>query len=266
MNVSELLAKYQKLGIEDVMDYERFNLISIDHYSTKIEGSTLTEVEAQVLIEEGLTPLGKPLGDSLMVSDHHAALLYTLENAKQKKSLTITLLQAINALVLKSTGKIYANVLGTIDTRTGDFRNGNVSAGVSYFPNYDKAESMTTALVKKINDAIKGGSSMQELLELSFDAHFNLVSIHPWFDGNGRTSRLLMNYIQAYYGLPLAIVRSENKVAYIEALVETRKEENIQIFRDFMYGEYAVMLQNEIEKFEQMNKPDRGRGGYTFLF
>ena len=57
--------------------------------------------------------------------------------------------------------------------------------------------------------------SLAEQLNLAFDAHFNLVGIHPYYDGNGRTSRLLMNYIQAYYGQPLAIVRSENKALYI---------------------------------------------------
>jgi Fic family protein len=51
---------------------------------------------------------------------------------------------------------------------------------------------------------------MQQL-ELSFAAHFNHVTIHPFYDSNGRTSRLLMNFIQQFSSLPLAIVFKEDK-------------------------------------------------------
>jgi Fic family protein len=265
MELIELIKKYNDLGIADVIDHDRFKLISIDHHSTRLEGSTLTEVETQVLINEGRTPNGKPLEESLMVTDHHAALLFTLDNARAKKSLTVGLLQQINAAVMRNTGKVYNTMLGTVDSRTGAFRKGNVTAGVSYFPNFDKVERLTGDLVKKLNDSMKSSLSVTEQLNLSFDAHFSLVSIHPYYDGNGRTSRLLMNYIQAYYALPLAIVHNENKAAYIQALVDTREQENIQVFRDFMAGEYAALLQQEINKFEEMKRPSKGQG-FTFLF
>ena len=265
MDLIKLIAQYNELGIAGVIDHERFNMIAIDHHSTRIEGSTLTEIETQVLINEGRTPNGKPLEESLMVTDHHAALVFTLKNAKAKKELSISLLKQINALVMKNTGKVYNTMLGTVDSSTGAFRKGNVTAGVSYFPNFDKVERLTNNLVKKLVAAMKGNLSVQEQLNLSFDAHFNLVSIHPYYDGNGRTSRLLMNFIQAYYGLPLAIVQSENKAAYIQALVDTREQENIQIFRDFMNGEYASLLGEEIRKFTDMKNPSKG-SGFTFLF
>jgi Fic family protein len=265
MEVVKLIKKYNDLGIANVIDHDRFNLISIDHHSTRIEGSTLTEVETQVLINEGRTPNGKPLEESLMVTDHHAALLFTIENAKAKKALSVSLLQEINALAMKNTGKVYNTMLDTVDSKTGAFRKGNVTTGVSYFPNFDKVERLTKELVKKLNQAMISSLSIAEQINLSFDAHFSLVSIHPYYDGNGRTSRLLMNYIQAYYTLPLAIVRSENKAAYIQALIDTRRQENIEIFREFMIGEYTFLLNQEIEKFEEMKKPSKGHG-FTFLF
>ncbi|UOE48539.1 Fic family protein [Mucilaginibacter sp. SMC90] len=265
MEILSLIEKYNELGIADVIDHDRFNLISIDHHSTRIEGSTLTEVETQVLINEGRTPNGKPLEDSLMVTDHHAALLFTIANAKEKKPLSVSLLKNINALVMKNTGKVYNTMLGTINSRTGAFRKGNVTAGISYFPNFDKVERLTNDLLTKLHESMTSPLSIAEQLNLSFDAHFNLVSIHPYYDGNGRTSRLLMNYIQAWYNLPLAIVRSENKAAYIQALIDTRQQENIKIFREFMNGEYAFSLNQEIEKFEEMKRPSKGKG-FTFLF
>lgn len=148
MELVNLIKKYNDLQISEVIDHDRFNLIAIDHHSTRIEGSTLTEVETQVLINEGRTPNGKPLEESLMVTDHHAALLFTIENAKAKRTLSIALLQEINALVMRNTGKVYNTMLGTVDSRTGAFRKGNVTAGVSYFPNFDKVERLTTDLIK----------------------------------------------------------------------------------------------------------------------
>ncbi|MEM7108446.1 MAG: Fic family protein [Bacteroidota bacterium] len=65
----------------------------------------------------------------------------------------------------------------------------------------------------------------REQIKLSYSAHFHLVSIHPHYDGNGRTSRLLMNKIQKRYNLPLAIVHEEERQDYFVALEETRKKD-----------------------------------------
>lgn len=265
MNIPTLIKKYKSLGIDDVIDHEKFNLISIVHHSTKIEGSTLTEVETQVLINEGLTPKGKPLQDSLMVTDHYNALLFTLSSAKEKKVITSGFVQQINALVVKHTGKIYNTVFGSIDASTGAFRKGNVSAGATYFPNYDEVELLTGELVKTISERLRKTNSVADQINLSFDFHFNLVSIHPFYDGNGRTSRLLMNYIQAYFELPLAIVRSDSKAEYIQSLVDSREKNDINIFREFMAAEYAAHLKNEIEKFEEIDQPKKGKG-FNLMF
>src|ERR1700744_5512713 len=229
-DISILLSRYKALNLQDVLDHERFNEYAIVHHSSSIEGSTLTEVETRLLLEEDITPKGKPLMHSLMVKDHYAALRHVLEAAGAKKAITIELIQHINALVVKNTGSVYNTVFGEIDASKGMFRKGNVSAGGSYFPNYDKVIPYTTELVKRLDENLPNVKGDEEQLKLSFSAHFDLVSIHPFYDGNGRTSRLLMNYIQAYYGLPLAIVQSATKAEYIQALIDTRKQEDMQIF------------------------------------
>lgn len=263
--MESLILKYKCLGITDVLHYEKFNLISISHHSTKIEGSTLTELETQILLDNGLTPKGKPINDTLMVTDHFKALHFIIDKAKNQVSITTDLVKEINSYVMKSTGGIYNTILGEVDASKGMFRKGNVTAGVSYFPNYDKVERLTNELTKFINAKMSDNLTIDEKLYLSFDAHFNLVSIHPFYDGNGRTSRLLMNYIQAFYDLPLAIVNSEDKQEYIQALIDTRKEDNIQIFRDFMRNQYERYLLNEIKKFEDGFSSNSNKG-FSFLF
>ena len=253
MNISELINKYQSLGINSTIDFDKFNHISLVHHSTKIEGSTLTEIESQVLITEGLTPKGKPIHDSLMVTDHFAALKFIINAAKKMNPITNEFIQQINSLVVKNTAKTYHTPFGVIEASNGAFRKGNVTAGISYFPNFDKVERLTSELVNTINQEMKKELSLIEKINLSFSVHFNLVSIHPFYDGNGKTSRLLMNYIQAVYNLPLVIVHNESKVEYIKALVETRELNDIGIFHNFMFLEYTNLLNAEITKFETMN-------------
>ncbi len=108
---------------------------------------------------------------------------------------------------------------------------------------------------------MKDPLSVEDQLRLSFSAHFDLVSIHPFYDGNGRTSRLLMNYIQHYFKLPLTIVFKEDKNEYFEALQQSRKLENKAIFQEFMSGQYQKHLQNEIVEFQKMSTEETLRSG-----
>lgn len=270
-NISILLNRYKELNLQDVLDHDRFNEYAIVHHSSTIEGSTLTEVETRLLLEEDITPKGKPLTHSLMVKDHYAALRYVLNAARAKKDITVDFIQQINALVMKNTGSIYNTVFGEIDASKEMFRKGNVSAGGSYFPNYDKVILYTTDLIKRLDENLPKVQGDEEQLKLSFSAHFDLVSIYPFYDGNGRTSRLLMNYIQAYHGLPLAIVFKEDKADYYVALQETRKQEDMQIFYAFMFGQYRKHLEQEIisytEAMSQKTEPKKGKGsGYSLFF
>ena len=266
-----LLKRYKDLNLQEVLDHDKFNEFSIVHHSTSIEGSTLTEVETRLLLEEDITPKGKPLLHSLMVKDHYTALRFVLDSAAAKKTITVEFIQEINARVMKNTGSLYNTVFGEIDASKGMFRKGNVSAGGSYFPNYDKVVPYVTDLAKRLESNLPIVQGDEEQLELSFAAHFDLVSIHPFYDGNGRTSRLLMNYIQAYHGLPLAIVFKEDKADYYVALQETRKQEDMQIFYAFMFGQYRKHLEQEIASYtqamSQKTEPKKGKGsGYSLFF
>jgi Fic family protein len=245
----ELLQAYQSLNLSEVIDFDKFNHYSITHHSTSIEGSTLTATETRLLLDEELTPKGKPLLHSLMVKNHYDALRFVLDSAEKKQSISVKFIQEINAKVLKNTGSVYRTLWGDIDSTKGSFRKSNVSAGVRFFPNFPKVENLTKNLVEQLNDRIKLAETTESQLILSFDAHFELVSIHPFYDGNGRTSRLLMNYLQQFFGLPLGIVFSEDKTEYFDALEAARNNEDLSFFRDFMFGQYAKHLRAEMEKF-----------------
>lgn len=269
-SIKDLIEQYKKYNLSEIIDYDKFNGYAIVHHSTTIEGSTLSEIETRLLLDENLTPKGKPLEHSLMTKDHYAALLFINQEAEKKRLVTPQFIQEINAHVMKSTGSVYNTVFGTIDASKGMLRKGNVSAGGTYFVNYDKVESLLKELCDKLNIRLSATNSTLDKLEASFIAHFNLVTIHPFYDGNGRTSRLLMNYIQKVNNLPLSIVYKEDKAEYFAALQETRKQDNIDIFKGFMFSQYEKYLKDEIKKYQEIlpeNEKKQGRGrGNPMLF
>ena len=85
--------------------------------------------------------------------------------------------------------------------------------------------------------------------ELSFRAHYELVTIHPWADGNGRTSRLLMNLLQMEYDVLPAKVYKEDKAEYIQALIDTREADDTDIFINCMAKLHCEHLQQDIDQF-----------------
>lgn len=251
--VEDIAHEYEKSHLQTAINFEEFNRIAIVHHSSAIEGSTLTLVETQLLLQEGITAKGKPMLHHLMVQDHYEALKFILDSAKRKVSITRDFIQQINALVMKRTGGIVNAAAGSFDTSKGDLRLVSVTAGDTFFVNYLKVPKMADDLCKEVETKIKAVSDTKTVIQLSFDAHYYLVSIHPFGDGNGRTSRLLMNYIQAYHGKPLSIVFTEDKKEYIEALKKSRETEDIDIFREFMCSQYVKYLSGELEKFKKQD-------------
>ncbi|MCQ2975320.1 MAG: Fic family protein [Bacteroidales bacterium] len=86
--------------------------------------------------------------------------------------------------------------------------------------------------------------------ELSFWAHYNLVTIHPWADGNGRMSRLLMKLIQFEFEVLPNKVLSDDKVEYIQSLVDSRENENPKIFIDMMIKHHINHLKKDIDNYK----------------
>ena len=243
----------------DSIDYEKFCMISIVYNSSKIEGCSLSETETKVLIENNITAKGKPLTDHLMVKDHYNAFLMLKEAAKEKRKLSIDFIKEISSIVMKSTGSKVSTISGDFDTSKGDLRLAQVYVDVKYFPDFSKVPKLLQQLVDNVNNRIDH-SLGDEIIKLSADVHYNFVNIHPFGDGNGRTARLLMNYIQLYYKEPLIKIFTEDRAAYIDALNETENQGNPDIFRDFICLQQIKFYESELEKFRQR------KSGFSLLF
>jgi len=250
---SKIKQEYESLNLQDVIDYEKFCMISIVWHSTKIEGCSLTETDTKVLIENDITAAGKPLKDHLMIKDHFASFGFIKEQAKQKRKLSIDFIREIGAMVMKNTGGNTNTVLGDFDTSRGDLRLAQVYVDKKYFPDYKKVPGLLEQLCTSVNERLDGAKEL-EVLNLSADIHYNFVNIHPFGDGNGRTARLLMNYVQFYHGEPLIKIFTEDRTAYINALNETEEKEDLAVFRGFIQKQHIKFLKAEIEKYKKLEK------------
>lgn len=257
--LNEIKQQYLKLDLQNVLNYEKFCMISIIWHSTKIEGCSLTETDTKVLLENNITAAGKPLQDHLMVKDHFLAFQFIKEQAKQKRKLSGEFIQEIAAFVMKNTGEVINTALGNYDTSKGDFRLSQVYVDKKYFPDSKKVPVLLNELCRTVNEKIDLVKN-EDILNLASDLHYNFVNIHPFADGNGRTARLLMNYIQLYHNEPLIKIFTEDRVEYIDALNETEEKQDLNIFREFIKKQYIKFLKIEIEKYQNKDK------GFMFMF
>ena len=254
IRIAEALKAYLASGVEEQVDYQKFYLYSIVTHSTAIEGSTVTEIENQLLFDEGISAKGRSLTEQMMNVDLKDAYLHAFRIATENPTYTPRLLQQLSALVMRRTGSEYSMMAGRFDSSKGEFRLCNVSAGIggrSYLA-YNKVPRAVDDFCRWLNEEVAKAdrTDVAACYRLSFEAHFRLVTIHPWVDGNGRTTRLVMNMIQRQLGLVPSIVRKEDKGEYIQSLVDSREYDDSSIAQDVMLLHHIANLNRRVMQYQ----------------
>lgn len=248
-----LLKQYDELGISNQIDYDKFYLYSIITHSTAIEGSTVTEVEAQLLFDEGITSSKRTMMEQMMNLDLKVAYEYGKQWILKHEPITVDWLVTLASKVMARTGGEYHTPGGDFDASKGELRKLNVTAGMGgkSYMSYLKVPMKLQAFCDELNRRRRAidPTDIAAIYDLSFWAHFELVTIHPWADGNGRTCRLLMNLLQMEYGVLPTKVLKEDKAEYIQALIDTRAEENIEIFLNCMTALHCQHLRYDIDQY-----------------
>lgn len=259
--IVSLLSQFKELGIGQQIDYDKFYLYSLITHSTAIEGSTVTEIENQLLFDEGISAKGRSMGEQLMNLDLKAAYEQSIAFAKSHSNISVEMLKRLSSIVLKNTGTTYKTALGEFSSANGDLRLLNVTAGTGgrSYMNYSKVPTKLAELCERINNRRKTLSETDiiECYKLSFDAHYQLVTIHPWADGNGRMSRLLMNQLQFEFGIVPTNINKDRKAEYIEVLVATRESDDLELFRSFMFDEHIRNLEQMIHNYQTSIADDK---------
>ena len=164
---------------------------------------------------------------------------------------------------MRTTGSVHNTIGGSFDSSKGEFRLCGVTAGVGArsYMSYQKVSAKVEELCSILQERQKLMNTLREQYELSFNVHLNLVTIHPWVDGNGRAARLLMNYIQFCYRLFPAKIFKEDRADYILSLQQSQDEETSQPFLNFMATQLKKSLSLEIERDHTFRER-----GFSFMF
>lgn len=254
-SLKEVIDKYNSLGINQQLDYDKFYLYSIITHSTAIEGSTVTEIENQLLFDEGITSSKRTITEQMMNLDLKNAYEKSFEYAKNHEKLTVEMLCKLSSILMQNTGTEYNTIAGSFSSAKGELRLVNVSAGrggksyLAWQKVPDRLQKTCDYLNRRRSEIDK--NNIEEIYKLSFEAHYLLVSIHPWADGNGRMSRLIMNMIQKEFDVIPSIVKKENRVEYIQSLASSQVKDDMQDFMDFMMNHHIQNLLQQINEYSE---------------
>lgn len=226
MNYERLLEKRAKLieirksNSENLFDnFDKAFEVDYAHNSTAIEGNTLTLIETKVLLEDEISVGNKSLREIYEVVNHNKAFAYTKKCISESKTLDESIVKDIHSILMENIliGGVYRNVEVRI---TGSKHKPPVPSEMYYqikefFKNLDLKVDFNP-------------------IELAAWTHAEFVRIHPFVDGNGRTSRLIMNYQLMRNGFLPVSVNKEDRLEYFSYLEEYAVNSNLELFADFV--------------------------------
>jgi Fic family protein len=216
-----LLNSYRPLPEAAVRKLREQFGIEMTYNSNAIEGNSLTLKETFLVINEGLTIKGKPLRDHLEAKSHTEALeyLYELVDKDRRSTLSERLIRELNQIVMRDIDKEWA----------GRYRNSNVIIGGA---DHTPPEAVVVPqLMQELIDWVRQNRKALHSVELAAVLHHRLVNIHPFFDGNGRTARLVMNVVLMQAGFPLAVVLKNDRKRYYRTLGEADRRNYVPFVR-----------------------------------
>ncbi len=201
---------YRPMPRELVLNLEQWFKVELTYTSNALEGNTLTRQETAVVLEKGLTVSGKSLVEHLEATNHAKAYDEILRLVSERGvSIGEEQILTIHDAILK----------GIDDANSGCYRSMmvRISGSQVVLPNPMKVPK----LMEEFSSWLKK-SSKRHPVEIAAEAHYRLVTIHPFSDGNGRSARLLMNLLLLRDGYPPALIRTRDRIRYLESLEEAQ--------------------------------------------
>ena len=242
------LDKLRPFSKDILRSLEEWLRIELTYSSNAIEGNTLTRLETAEVLEKGTGAIisGKPLKDQLEAISHAQALDFIKHLAKQKKSHQFVTEEEIKV--------IHKIILTSIDDQwAGRYRQREVFIKGIEFPENHQVPYLMAEFMQWL-EAQQG----RHPVSTAADAHFKLVSIHPFIDGNGRTARLLMNLILTINSYPMAVIRNEDRIPYLKAVNRGQIKNDLNLF-------YKIVEQAVDRSLTAYLKAAKGRRPLPYL-
>jgi len=218
-----LLDSYKPLQKSVLENLEKWYRVELTYTSNAIEGNTLTRQETALIVEKGLTVAGKSLVEHLEAINHSNAFTFIQKMAGEKRRSEITIqdILEIHKIILKKIDDTYAGRIRNTPVR--------ISGSTTVLPNPLKVPELMDEFIYWLR------STNDNPVDVAAEAHYKLVTIHPFVDGNGRTARLLMNFILVQSGFPPAIIKKEERNRYLNALETGQTKGKKHAFYELIY-------------------------------
>ena len=233
-----------KMGKKQWMEY---NEILFSAQSCAIEGNSFTVDDTRILREQGMAmiPVGRSLLECTEMADHFRAfdfMVSHLDNAFDE-----SFLKEINRLVTEHT--LAYRAPGSI---AGEYTTEDMAAGDTVFGDHEELIARVPKLMESTQRAIDDG---QHPMIVAAKWHGYYEYLHPFRDGNGRTGRLLSNFILLRAGHPLLIIRLEDRSEYISALKQIRAEGTDEHLVDFFFKVAINRMKSELAQKRKNTLP-----------
>lgn len=235
-----------------------------NYNSNSLEGNSLTYTETKALLIHGITAQGKPLKDHFEITGHDEAIKWVEDLVKGDYPLTENFIRELHKLLLKSPYEVDAI------TPDGQPTKRRIAVGqYKTAPNHVKTKTgeifrfatpeETPAKMHHLIEWYRDRSEAPEVnpILLSAESHYRFIRIHPFDDGNGRTARILMNFILMKFGYPPVIIKTEDKDNYFFALQQADAG-SIEPFINYIASNLIRSLEIMIAgaKGESIEEPD----------
>ena len=269
----DLRKKYQAqiIGKMDREEYIRYNEVLFSTHSCAIEGNSFSVDDTRELKEKGLgmIPTGKTLFEAFEMLDHFDAFEYMMQNTDHP--LDETLLKEINKRVTLHTLSYRAP-----DAIPGEYTTTDMAAGDTVFGDHEELVAKVPKLLESTERTIQSALQAQDAstaqsadastinssdapnvphpMVLAARFHGFYEYLHPFRDGNGRTGRLVSNYILLRLGHPLLIIPSEARQEYISALRLIRTEATDEHLIRFFFKMATQRMEEELKQKEANTK------------
>src|SRR5215211_4276194 len=235
-----------------------------NYHSNNLEGNSLTYGETKALILFGITAQGKPLKDHFEITGHNEAINWILEVVKDETPLTEKFIRELHTLLLKETSYKEAQTPNGKPTRrkieVGKYKTQpnhviTVTGETFYFATPEETPSKMHDLIEWFRKEKEKPDVNPIILAALF--HYRFIRIHPFDDGNGRTARILMNFILMQFGYPPVIIKTEDKENYF-AVLRLADADQLEPFVEYMAQNLVRSLEIMIRgaKGESIEEPD----------
>ena len=228
-------------------DWREYNEILFSAHSCAIEGNSFTVDDTRILREQGMAmiPVGKSLLECTEMADHFRAFDYVATHLDAP--FDEALLKETNRLVVEHT--LAYRCPGAA---AGDYTTEDMAAGDTVFGDHEQLISRAPSLMSSTERALADG---QHPLVVAARWHGYYEYLHPFRDGNGRTGRLLSNFILMRAGHPLLVIDVNDCAAYISALKQIRTEGTDEHLVAFFFQTAIKRMEGELEQKAQNTKP-----------